>query len=418
MDFAFSEKSLEMQRRVRDFMESYVHPRTKAFYEQSEKGNFPPAFLEDLKALAKSEGLWNLFLPGLKPDEPGTKLTNLEYAPCAEIMGKVYWASEVFNCSAPDTGNMELLHLFASPMQRERWLNPLLNGEIRSAYSMTEPDVASSDATNIQTRISRDGNEWVINGRKWFSTGATHPNCTVFIVMGVSDPDAERHRRHAMVIVPKDTPGLTVVRNVPIMHHTAPEGHCEVRFDNVRVPVDYMLGEPGSGFALAQARLGPGRVHHCMRSIGMCEVAVDLMVQRALERKTFGKYLHEHGIVADWIAQSRCEIDQARLLVLRTAWLMDQQGNKAARKEVAMIKVVVPKMQTTIVNRGIQLFGAMGLTPDTPLAFLWTWGRALQIVDGPDEVHKLAIAKQEVRAAQERLKNNFIDYETGLPATH
>jgi acyl-CoA dehydrogenase len=332
-------------------------------------------------------------------------------------MGKVYWASEVFNCSAPDTGNMELLHLFATPMQRERWLNPLLNGEIRSAYAMTEPDVASSDATNIQTRISREGNEWVINGRKWFSTGATHPNCAVFIVMGVSDPDAERHRRHAMVIVPKDTPGLTVVRNVPIMHHTAPEGHCEVRFDNVRVPVDYMLGEPGSGFALAQARLGPGRVHHCMRSIGMCEVAVDLMVQRSLERKTFGKYLHEHGIVADWIARSRCEIDQARLLVLRTAWLMDQHGNKAARKEVAMIKVVVPKMQTEIVNRGIQLFGAMGLTPDTPLAFLWTWGRALQIVDGPDEVHKLAIAKQEVRAAQERLKNNYIDYETGLPAT-
>jgi acyl-CoA dehydrogenase len=403
MEFGYSPKVMELQRRIDDFMDRFVIPAIPGWIDAVEAGEYPPQMVDDMKALAKDEGLWNLFLPGLEDDEPGTRLSNLEYAPLAEIMGRVAWASEVFNCNAPDTGNMELLHMFATPEQRERWLKPLLEGEIRSCFAMTEPDVASSDATNIRTEIRRDGDDYVINGRKWFITNAAHPRCRIAIVLGLTDPDGERHRSHSMVLVPMDTPGLEVVRNIPIMHHHAPEGHCEIIFRDVRVPRANLLSEEGSGFALAQARLGPGRIHHCMRSIGQCELALELICDRAMERRTFGKYLHEHGTVAEWIALSRIEIDQARLLVLRTAWLLDTVGNKAARKEVSMIKAVVPRLQTRVFDRAIQTFGAMGLTPDTPLSYFWTLGRALQIVDGPDEVHLRGVARMEIKAAQERL---------------
>jgi acyl-CoA dehydrogenase len=299
---------------------------------------------------------------------------------------------------------MELLHLAATPQQKAQWLKPLLEGRIRSAFAMTEPEVASSDATNIRTSIRRDGNEWVISGRKWFITNAADPRCKIFIVMGLTSPDRpEPHRRQSMVLVPAETPGLSVVRNPPVMHHREAQGHCEVLFDNVRVPLDNLLGEEGGGFALAQARLGPGRIHHCMRSIGACERAVELMIERALERRTFGQMLHEHGTIREWIALSRIEIEQARLLVLKAAWLMDKHGNKAARREVALIKVAVPRMQVRIADRAMQTFGAKGLTQDTPLADIWTNGRILQIVDGPDEVHLRAIARAEIKATQQRL---------------
>jgi acyl-CoA dehydrogenase len=292
-------------------------------------------------------------------------------------------------------------------VQKAQWLRPLLEGKIRSAFAMTEPEVASSDATNIRTSIKREGNEWVINGRKWFITNAGDPRCKILIVMGQTSPDrSEAHRRQSMVLVPKETPGVRVVRNPPVMHHQAPEGHCEILFENVRVPLDNLLGEEGGGFALAQARLGPGRIHHCMRSIGAAEVSLELMVQRSLQRKTFGRLLHEHGAVQDWIALSRIEIEQARLLVLKAAWLMDRSGNKAARKEVALIKVAVPRMLVTIANRAMQTFGAKGLTQDTPLADIWTQGRILQFADGPDEVHLRSIARQEVKAMQEQLTRN------------
>ncbi len=396
MDFAYTPEVEELRRRVRDFLDQHIVPRIRPWRDEVHAGRYPVSFMEDLKALAKSEGLWNLFLPALADDEPGTRLTNLEYAPLAEIMGRVSWASEVFNCSAPDTGNMELLHLFATPGQRRQWLDPLLNGEIRSAFAMTEPDVASSDATNITTSIRRDGADYVINGRKWFITNAAHPNCRILIVMGKTDPDAERHRQQSMVLVPRDTPGVEVVRNIETMNHVAPEGHCEVVFRDVRVPAANLLGEEGSGFALAQARLGPGRIHHCMRSIGAAELALELMTERAQERKTFGKYLHQHGIVAEWIARSRIEIDQARLLVLKTAWMIDRVGAKGARKEISMIKALVPGVHTAVCDRAMQTFGAMGISPDTPLADHWTWGRALRFADGPDEVHLQSIARMEV----------------------
>jgi acyl-CoA dehydrogenase len=356
--------------------------------------------VSDLKAKARAQGLWNLFLPGLKDDEPGTRLSNMEYAPLAEIMGRVMWASEVFNCSAPDTGNMELLHLFATPEQRERWLKPLLDGQIRSCFAMTEPDVASSDATNIATSIRRDGDHYVINGRKWFTSNARHPNCKLAIVMGVTGGPEGSHERHSMVLVPTDMPGFRVVRNVPIMNHASPEGHCEVLLRDVRVPVTNLLGGEGRGFALAQARLGPGRVHHCMRTIGQCEVALELMCERALGRRTFGRALAEFSNVQDWIAESRVEIDQARLLVLRAAWLMDRAGNAAARVDVSAIKVVAAQLQTRVVDRAMQVFGAMGLTPDVPLSYLWTWGRALRFIDGPDEVHLRTVARAELAKAK------------------
>jgi len=402
MDFEYSPRVQALHRKVTQFMDRYVVPAMPEWSREVAAGNPHPALMEDLKTLAREEGLWNLFLPGLQSDEPGQALTNLEYAPLAETMGRVAWASEIFNCSAPDTGNMEILHLFATPAQRQAWLMPLLEGSIRSCFAMTEPDVASSDATNIQTVIRRDGHDYVINGRKWFISGAAHPMCRFAIVMGVTDPDGETHRRQSMVIVPMDTPGLRVERNIPVMHHTSPEGHCEIVLREARVPVSNLIAEEGAGFAIAQARLGPGRIHHCMRSIGQCELALQLMCERAAERKTFGRYLHQHANVAEWIARSRIEIDQARLLVLKTAWMIDRVGAKGAAKEIAMIKALIPSVHTAVCDRAMQVFGAMGLSPDTPLAALWTFGRVLRIADGPDEVHMRTVARQEVKAALTR----------------
>ncbi len=402
MDFEHSLKTQQLQSQLQVFMDRHVLPANVDWHRQVAAGVYPMTLIETLKTRAKADGLWNLFLPGLKDTEPGTRLTNLEFAPLAQLMGRLPWSAEVFNCSAPDTGNMELLHLFATPEQRERWLIPLLNGEIRSCIGITEPDTASSDPTNLTTTIRREGGEYIINGRKWFTTGAAHPNTRFVIVMGISDerPDASPHARHSMVIVPLDTPGLKILRNVPIMNHHAPEGHCEIVYRDVRIPSANLLGEEGAGFALAQARLGPGRVHHCMRTIGQCELALELMIERALERKMFGKHLSDYANIQDWIAYSRLEIDQARLLVLRTAWLMDRAGNKAARVDVSAIKVVAAQLQTRVVDRAMQIFGAMGLTPDTPLAYLWTWGRALRFIDGPDEVHLRTVARAEIKKTQ------------------
>ncbi|QIL83727.1 acyl-CoA dehydrogenase [Diaphorobacter sp. HDW4A] len=401
-----------MQQTLRQFMDRHVVPRYHDYERIAASGVYPTEVVEPLKALAREAGLWNLFLPGLRDDEPGTRLSNMQYSPLAEIMGRVPWASEVFNCNAPDTGNMELLHLFATPEQRARWLVPLMDGTIRSCFSMTEPDVASSDATNICTTIRREGDEYVINGRKWFTTGALHPNCQFAIVMGVTNEsaDAPRHQRHSMVIVPMDTPGFKIERNVAIMHHHAPEGHCEVTYTNVRVPVSNLLGEESAGFALAQARLGPGRVHHCMRTMGQCELAMDLMCERALTRRAFGKHLSDYANVQDWIAQSRVEIDQARLLVLQAAWKMDTYGNKAAHIDVSAIKLVAAQLQTRVLDRAIQVFGAMGITPDTPLSYLWSWGRAMRFFDGPDEVHLRAIARAELSKARENLGATAVYY--------
>ena len=412
MDFAYSPRMQSLQREITQFMDNYVLPAIPDWTREVAAGNPHPALMEDMKELARDQGLWNLFLPGLRPDEPGQALSNLEYAPLAEIMGRVAWASEVFNCSAPDTGNMEVLHLFASAQQRADWLAPLLDGRIRSCFAMSEPDVASSDATNIQTVIRRDGNDYVINGRKWFISGAAHPLCRFAIVMGVTNPQGERHQQQSMVIVPLDTPGLRIERNIPVMHHSSPEGHCELVLRDVRVPVGNLIHQEGSGFAIAQARLGPGRIHHCMRSLGQSELALQLMCERAAERKTFGRYLHQHANVAEWIARSRIEIDQARLLVLKTAWMIDRAGAKGATKEIAMIKALVPSVHTAVCDRAMQVFGAMGLSPDTPLAAMWTLGRLLRIADGPDEVHMRTVARQEVAAAQTRRGDSLAFFAT------
>ena len=404
MDFNYSPKCEAMRTQVRQFMDEYVVPRLGLAQKEFAEGRFPLSFMEDLKALAKSEGLWNLFLPKLREDEPGQGLSNLDYAPVAEIMGRVDWASEAFNCSAPDTGNMELLHMFATPEQSERWLKPLLAGEIRSAFAMTEPDVASSDATNIQTSIKREGNDYVINGRKWFITNLARPDCRIIIVMGKMTFEGANHRQQSMVLVPRETPGVDVIRNISTMNHHSAVGHCEVVFRNVRVPAENLLGDEGGGFAMAQARLGPGRIHHCMRSIGLAELALDLMCERAKDRKAFGKYLHEHGSVSEGIARSRIEIDQGRLLVLRAAWLIDTVGASAARKDISMIKALVPSMLTRVADRAIQVFGAMGVSPDTPLANIYTSGRTLRFADGPDEVHLRVIARAELAEGSERRK--------------
>lgn len=402
MNFEYSDKTQKLMAQLEAFMAAHILPRLSEWRDYSEREDKAPPFLEELKQLAREEGLWNLFLPGLRDDEPGQRLSNLEYAPLAEIMGRVVWSSEVFNCSAPDSGNMEILHMFGTDEQKAQWLAPSLNGEIRSCFAMTEPDVASSDATNIQTLIHRDGDDYVINGRKWFISGASNPNCKFAILMGITNPEAEIHRRQSMIIVPMDAPGVEVIRNIPVMHHHSIEGHCEMVFREVRVPAANILKGEGDGFAIAQARLGPGRIHHCMRSIGQAELALQLMTARASERQTFGKPLYKHGVVEDWIAQSRMAIDQARLLVLKAAWLIDNKGIKAARKEVAMIKAVVPKMQVAVCDRAMQVFGAMGLSPDVPLAELWTWGRILRIADGPDEVHGRTVAKLEMQESQAR----------------
>ncbi len=404
MDFAYTPRTQDMLARVEAFMDAHIIPRIREYNEEVHAGYYPVSFMADLRELAKSEGLWNMFLPHLRDDEPGTRLSNLEYAPIAELTGRVGWSAEVFNCNAPDTGNMELLHMFATSEQAERWLKPLLDGEFHSAFAMTEPDVASSDATNITTLIRRDSDHYVINGRKWFISNAARPDCELFIVMGKTDPDnSDVHKQQSMILVPADTPGIDIVRNPTVLNHTSPEGHCEIVFRDVRVPASNMLGEEGAGFALAQARLVPGRIHHCMRSIGAAQLALELMVERSQERKTFGKYLHQHGSIGEWIAKSRIEIETARLLVLKAAWMMDNVGAKVARKEIAMIKALVPSVHTAVTDRAIQVFGAMGLTPDTPLADLYTAGHALRLADGPDEVHLQSIARMEIKDSQQTL---------------
>ncbi|NVN85437.1 MAG: acyl-CoA dehydrogenase family protein [Rhodopseudomonas sp.] len=408
MDFDHSAKVQRLRAQLADFMRFYVEPANADWHRDAGAGRYPLPLIERLKSRAFSEELWNLFLPGLGDNDPGQRLSNIEYAPLAEIMGRIHWAPEVFNCSAPDTGNMELLHLSATPAQRAQWLEPLLIGEIRSCFAMSEPDAASSDARNIRTTITRDGDDYVINGRKWFITGALHPNCRVAIVMGVTSEHLEPNslQRHSMILVPMDTPGLSIARNIPIMHYHSPEGHCEMIFRDVRVPASNLLGEEGKGFKLAQDRLGPGRVHHCMRTIGQCEVALELMCERALERKAFGKHLADFANIQDWIAESRLEIDQARLLVMQAAHRMDRYGNAAARVDVSAIKLVAARLQTRIVDRAMQVFGAMGLTPDTPLSYLWTWGRAMRFLDGPDEVHLRVVSRAEIAKAKTNAGRN------------
>ncbi len=397
MDFSYSDRVEDYRARLLDFMASHVYPAEPVYRDQmveSEDPHHHPAILEDLKKEARSRGLWNLFLPD--PDDGGG-LSVLEYAPLAEITGRsVEIAPEALNCSAPDTGNMEILHMFGTPEQKEVWLHPLLEGEIRSCFSMTEPDVASSDATNIRTRIESDGDEYVINGRKWFSSGAASQRCRFSIVMGVTNPGADRHRMQSMVIVPMDAPGLVVERAPTVFGYQDRGGHPQILFDDVRVPVSNLLGEEGGGFAIAQARLGPGRIHHCMRAIGAAERCLDLMIQRAQARTAFGKPLADQGVVREWIADARIQIEQVRLLVLKTAWLIDNVGTRGARIEIAAIKVAAPNLLTTIADKAIQLFGAAGFTEDWPIASLYSMGRWLRIADGPDEVHRRSVARAEL----------------------
>jgi acyl-CoA dehydrogenase len=401
MDFAFDATTLELEQQLRAFMDECVYPAEARFRAEAASADDPwgtPPVLEELKAEARRRGLWNLFLPATH--EGGAGLTNLQYAPLAEITGHNPWmAPEAINCSAPDTGNMELLSLFGTDEQKERWLRPLLEGERRSAFSMTEPEVASSDATNISTRIERDGDDYVINGRKWWTSGAMSPRCDLLIVMGVTDPDAERHRRQSMILVPRDTPGVDIQRSTSLFgYDDGPHGgHAEIVYDNVRVPASNLLGEEGDGFRIAQERLGPGRIHHAMRAIGMAERALDLMCRRTAARSTFGRPIIEHGVVQRWIAEARVRIEQCRLLVLKTAWLMDTVGNKGARIEVSAIKVAAPEVATWVIDRAIQAHGGMGVSQDTLLPELYAVARILQIADGPDEVHYMAIARRETR---------------------
>ena len=376
------------------FMDAHIYPKEKIFVDEINAGNRwqPSELVEDLKSKARAERLWNLFLPS----ESG--LTNLEYASLAEIMGRVVWASEVFNCSAPDTGNMEVLHLYGSPEQKEKWLRPLLDGEIRSCFSMTEPDVASSDATNIEASIVRDGDDYILNGRKWWSTGGGDARCKLSIFMGKTDPAAAKHLQQSMILVPMDTPGVKVERMLDVFgYDDAPNGHAEITFINVRVPKENLLLGEGRGFEIAQGRLGPGRVHHCMRLIGVAERSLELMCARAKSRTAFGKPVADQGVVRQWIAEARLAIDQARLLVLKTAWMMDTAAAKAARREIAMIKAVVPQMALKIIDRAIQIHGGGGVSQDFPLAQFWIYARSLRLADGPDEVHLESVAKMELK---------------------
>jgi acyl-CoA dehydrogenase len=399
MDFAFDPQTLELRAQLEAFFERHIYPAEPVFEEQIAVSDDPwatPPVMEELKALAREEGLWNLFLPDT---EHGAGLTNMQYAPLCEVMGRSpFLAPEVFNCSAPDTGNMELLAQFGTPEQQDRWLTPLLDGRTRSAFSMTEPLVASSDATNIATTITREGDEYVINGRKWFTSGAMSPRCDLLIVMGVSNPDADKHRRQSMILVPPDAPGVDVRRSMHVLGYLdGPHGgHAEVFYDNVRVPASYLLGGEGEGFAIAQARLGPGRIHHAMRAIGVAERALDMMVERTQQRVAFGKAISDQGVVRQWIADARMRIEQARLLVLKTAWLMDTVGKKGARVEISAIKVVTAELASWVVDKAVQAFGAAGVTQDFILAELTAHARILRIVDGPDEVHRETIARREL----------------------
>jgi acyl-CoA dehydrogenase len=398
MDFELSPTATGLKDRLLAFMDERVYPAEQVYRDQMlESGDphFHPPVIEVLKGEARERGLWNLFLPHKTEWTDG--LSNLDYAPLAEISGRSPLAPEAMNCAAPDTGNMEILTMFGTAEQKDQWLQPLLEGEIRSCFAMTEPAVASSDATNIECSIRRDGDDYVINGRKWWISGAASSRCKIAILMGKTDPDAPTHRQQSMVLVPLDTPGVTIVRALPVFGFQDREGHCEIAFDDVRVPVSNVLGEEGGGFAIAQARLGPGRIHHCMRCIGMAERALLLMCHRVRGRVAFGKTLAEQGVIQEWIADSRMEIDQARLLTLNAAWLMDTVGNKGARTEISSIKVVAPNMALRVVDRAIQAHGAAGVSNDFPLAAMYAGLRTLRLADGPDEVHRMVIARRELR---------------------
>lgn len=397
MDFDYSPKVRELQERLAAFMQDRVYPRERDYADAvaaaDTRWTVPP-LMEELKAEAREAGLWNLFLPD---SEYGAGLSNLEYAPLAEIMGRSPIAPEIFNCSAPDTGNMEVLVRYGSDSQKKAWLEPLLAGEIRSAFAMTEPDVASSDATNIRSTIRRDGDEYVIDGHKWWTSGAMDPRCRILIFMGKTDPDAERHRQQSMILVPMDAPGVEVVRPLSVYgYDDAPHGHAEMRFSGVRVPADHLLLGEGRGFEIAQGRLGPGRIHHCMRLIGMAERALEAMCRRAAGREAFGRPLADQGVVREAIADSRIDIEQARLLTLKAADMMDKVGNKRARAEIAMIKVVAPSMALRVLDRAVQVHGGAGVSDDFPLAAAWAGARTLRLADGPDEVHRAAVAKLEL----------------------
>jgi acyl-CoA dehydrogenase len=397
MDFSYSPAVEALRERLSSFMDAHVYPNEAAYFAALDEGETRwavPPIIEELKARARQAGLWNLFLP---ESEHGAGLTNLEYAPLAEIMGRSRIAPEVFNCAAPDTGNMEVLARYGSEEQKKRWLEPLLRGEIRSAFAMTEPDVASSDATNIQSTITRNGDDYILNGRKWWTSGAMDPRCRIIIFMGKSNQHADRHRQQSMVLVPMETPGVSVLRALTVYgYDDAPHGHAEMAFDNVRVPVENLLLGEGRGFEIAQGRLGPGRIHHCMRLIGVAERALSSLCARVMERVAFGKRLADQGVVREAIADSRIEIEQARLLTLKAADLMDTLGNKAARAEIAMIKVVAPAMALRVIDRAVQLHGGAGVSGDFGLAAAWAGARSLRLADGPDEVHRQAIAKHEL----------------------
>ena len=396
MNFDYSDKVKQLQHQVQSFMDEYIYTNERTFYEEIERERWkPPAIVEELKKKARTAGLWNLFLP---ESEYGAGLTNLEYAPLCEIMGRSRMAPEVFNCSAPDTGNMEVLVRYGSAEQKEKWLKPLLEGEIRSAFAMTEPEVASSDATNIRSSIVRDGDQYVINGRKWWTSGAGDPRCKILIFMGKTDPAGPKHKQQSMILVPLDTAGVRIERMLPVFgYDDAPHGHAQVLFENVRVPVSNMLLGEGRGFEIAQGRLGPGRIHHCMRLIGVAERSLEAMCKRVKSRVAFGKPLAEQGTIMADIATSRMEIEQARLLTLKAAHMMDTVGNKVARAEIAMIKVVAPNMALRVIDRAIQAHGGAGVTDDFLLAHAWAGSRTLRIADGPDEVHRDAVAKLELK---------------------
>jgi acyl-CoA dehydrogenase len=397
MNFEYSNKVKDLQDKLTNFMNEHVYKNEAVYKEEVEKGGrwCVPKVMEDMKSKAKAQGLWNLFLP---ESDLGAGLTNTEYAPLCEIMGRSPIGAEVFNCSAPDTGNMEVLVRYGTKEQQNQWLTPLLNGEIRSAFAMTEPDVASSDASNIQASIDRKGDEYVINARKWWTSGAMDPRCKIMIFMGKTDPNADKYKQQSMILVPIDTPGVKVLRHLPVFGYDhAPHGHAEVDFKDVKVPVSNILLGEGRGFEIAQGRLGPGRIHHCMRLIGQAERALELMVKRAKSRVAFGKPISEQGVVMHAIAESRAEIEQARLLVLKTAHMMDTVGNKIARKEISMIKVVAPNMATKIIDRAIQVHGGGGVSSDFPLSYAYGHARTLRLADGPDEVHRMSVAKLEMR---------------------
>ncbi|MBI37103.1 MAG: acyl-CoA dehydrogenase [Alphaproteobacteria bacterium] len=398
MDFELSPRTNELKAQIEAFMDEHVYPNEELYENQlNTQGDRwqLPEIVQDLKKIAYSKNLWNLFLPD---SEHGAGLKNVEYAPLCEIMGRVHWAPEVFNCSAPDTGNMEVLHMYGTPDQQRQWLEPLLAGEIRSAFAMTEPEVASSDASNIECSIKRDGEEYVINGRKWWTSGMGDPRCRVIILMGKTDPQADKYNQQSQILVPTDTLGVEVKRMLPVMgYDDAPHGHGEVLFNNVRVPINNILLGEGRGFEIAQGRLGPGRIHHCMRVIGVAERALELLCSRAAERETWGRLLADRGITQERIAQSRIDIDMCRLLVMKAAWMMDKVGNKEARQEIAMIKVAAPKMALEVIDRALQIHGGGGMTNDFPIAYMSAHTRAMRLFDGPDEVHRQQIARLELR---------------------